>query len=96
MSEDRNLVTSKPRVRRVEVYWTTITYKTVALYLALVFGLVMVTLYLVYPDWYTATLARVSSALAGGDSPVSQPTGNQARLVNLDGRVRVKKVNSVD
>jgi len=96
MSDDRNLASSKPRVRRVEVYWTTITYKTVALYLALIFGLVMVTLYLVYPDWYTATLARVSSALAGGDSPVSQLSGNQARLVNLDGRVRVKQVNSVD
>ncbi len=96
MTDDRNLVSSKPRVRRVEVYWTTITYKTVALYLLLAFGLVLVTLYLIYPDWYAASLTRVSQALAGGSSSVSQLTGNQARLVNLDGRVRVKKVNSVD
>jgi len=96
MGEDRDSASNKPKIRRVEVYWTTITYKTVAMYLVLAFVIVMATLYLVYPDWYATSLRRLSNALAGSQTTVSQITGNQARLVNLDGKVRVKKVNSVD
>lgn len=96
MGEDRDSASNKPKIRRVEVYWTTITYKTVAMYLVLAFVIVMATLCLVYPDWYATSLRRLSNALAGSQTTVSQITGNQARLVNLDGKVRVKKVNSVD
>ena len=96
MGEDRNIPSSKPKIRRVEVYWTTITFKTVAIYLVLAFLIVLATLYVVFPDWYDASLRRISNALAGGQPTLGQITGNQARLVNLDGKVRVKKVNSVD
>ncbi len=85
----------RPKISRIEVYWTAVTYKTVAIYLVLIFAIVMATLYLVYPDWYSAASRRVSSALGGDSAGVAALTQNQARFVNLDGKVQVKKVNSV-
>lgn len=87
--------TSKPKIKRVEVYWTTITYKTVAVYLVLVSAIVMATLYLIFPDWYAATFRRISNAAGGSAGSVAAPSASQARFVNLDGKVQVKKVNSV-
>ena len=95
MSEQRQPGATKPKISRVEVYWTTVTYRTVALYVVLLFAIVMVTLYLVYPDWYSTTFRRLSSALSGRTAAVAVLSQNQARFVNLDGKVQLKKVNSV-
>ncbi len=96
MSGERQPGATKPKISRVEVYWTTVTYRTVAVYLVLIFAIVMATLYLIYPDWYAASFRHLTSALGGsppaGAAMLSQ---NQARFVNLDGKVQVKKVNSV-
>lgn len=85
----------RPRISRVEVYWTTVTYKTVAIYLVLAFVIVMAVLYLLNPSWYDTSVQRLSRAFGAGAAPVTSITQNQARFVNLDGRVQVKKVNSV-
>ncbi len=95
MTEERHPGTTKPKISRVEVYWTTVTYRTVAVYAVLLFAIVMATLYLIYPDWYDASYRRVSSAFGAGAATTTVLNQNQARFVNLDGRVRVKKVNSV-
>ena len=95
MSNERHAGTAKPKVSRVEVYWTTITYRTVAVYVVLLFAIVTATLYLVYPDWYSAAFRRLSNALGRGSAAVTPLAQNQARFVNLDGKVQVKKVNSV-
>ena len=95
MSNPRQSGATKPKISRVEVYWTTVTYRTVALYILLLFAIVMATLYLVYPEWYGSVFRHLSSALGGRPDPVAALNQNQARFVNLDGRVQVKKVNSV-
>src|SRR5580700_226385 len=83
------------KISRVEVYWTTVTYKTVFIYLMLVLAVVMATLYLVFPDWYSAAVTRVERAVGAGAARAATLSRNQARFVNLDGRVQVKKANSV-
>ncbi|MGB8475264.1 MAG: hypothetical protein WCE61_14370 [Candidatus Acidiferrum sp.] len=83
-----------PKIKRVEVYWHTVTYKTVAVYVVLIAVILFAALYLLDPSLYTAAYDRFSKTL-GTDSdpvPISQ---TQARFVNLDGKVQVKKVNSV-
>lgn len=80
---------------RIEVYWTTVTYKTVAVYMILVFVLVLGTVYLIHPSWYDALADRMSRTL--GASTIGETASqNQARFVNLDGKVEVKKVDSVN
>ena len=95
MMDERHATGPKPKISRVEVYWTTVTYRTVAVYLVLIFAIVMATLYLIYPDWYASTYRHLSSALTGKSPAAAMLSQNQARFVNLDGRVQVKKVNSV-
>ncbi len=95
MSDERQPGVRKPKISGVEVYWTTVSYRTVALYIVLLFTIVLVTLYLVYPDWSSASFRRLSSALSGHTAAVGVLSQNQARFVNLDGKVQVKKVNSV-
>ena len=80
---------------RIEVYWTTVTYKTVAIYLLLICAIVVVGLYTIHPEWYMSTLDRMSRTLGATPTGVDATSQNQARFVNLDGKVEIKKVNSV-
>ncbi|MGB6431729.1 MAG: hypothetical protein WBF06_14175, partial [Candidatus Acidiferrales bacterium] len=86
---------SRTKISRVEVYWTAVTYKTIAVYLLLIFAVVMATLYLVYPEWYSVAVTRVERAMGASAKSAAALSQNQARFVNLDGRVQVKKANSV-
>lgn len=95
MGDERQPRTVKPKISRVEVYWTTVRYGTVAIYVVLSFAIVMAILYLIYPDWYGVSVRRISRAFSTNSSAVAMSTQNQARFVNLDGKVQVKKVNSV-
>jgi hypothetical protein len=83
------------RVKRVEVYWHAVTYKTLILYglllAAAIFGLV----YFATPGFYAAVLKKVNSAVGAGDPETAPLANTQAKFVNLDGRVQVKKVSSV-
>ena len=95
MMDERKPGAAEPKTSRVEVYWTTVTYRTVAVYLTLIFAILMATLYLIYPDWYAAGFRHITSAFGGSSPAVAMLNQNQARFVNLDGKVQVKKVNSV-
>ncbi len=86
---------AQQKVPRVEVYWTAVTYKTVALYVILIAAIVFGALYLVVPDWYSATVRKVSNAIGNADTENVAITQTQAKFVNLDGNVQIKKVNSV-
>src|ERR1019366_7559910 len=79
----------------VEVYWRAVTYRTVAVYLLLIFAVVMATLYLIYPESYSIAIASISRAMGPRAGASADLTMKQARFVNLDGRVQVKKANSV-
>jgi hypothetical protein len=93
--EAKTSAAAKPKVTRVEVYWHTVKYRTVVLYAVVVMAIVLAAVYLVFPDFSNGVLRRISNTSAGPDSGVANPSSRQARFVNLDGKVQVKKVNSV-
>ena len=79
----------------MEVYWTAVTYRAVMIYSSLLMAIVLGTFYLIHPDWYTKIADRMSKTL-GAAATATVLSQNQARFVNLDGKVEVKKVNSVN
>jgi hypothetical protein len=85
----------RPKTSHVEIYWKTVTYRTVAIYVSLIFAVVMAILYLIFPEAYSGAITRISQALGAGAPSTAQLTAKQAKFVNLDGRVQLKKVNSV-
>lgn len=83
------------RVKRVEVYWHAVSYKTLVMSGLILVALIFASVYFVTPGFYAAVLKKVSSAVSGSDSDVVPLAMTQAKFVNLDGRVQIKKVNSV-
>jgi len=79
----------------VEVYWHTVTYKTVAVYVVLLAAIIFAAVYLIDPNLYTAAYDKFSKSIGSGDSDAIPISQTQAKFVNLDGKVQVKKVNSV-
>jgi hypothetical protein len=80
---------------RVQVYWHAVTYKTVIVYVLIITGIILGVLYLISPDLYSTTYHKLTNAIATTDIdsvPISQM---QAKFVNLDGKVQIKKVDSV-
>src|SRR5260370_29297197 len=86
---------SQQKAPRVEVYWTAITYKTVILYVLLALTIVSAGIYLAKPDLPSIIIKKLSKAVS--DQEIDSTAGDQkhAKFVNLDGKVQVKKVNSV-
>jgi hypothetical protein len=82
------------KVSRVEVYWHTVKYRTVALYAIVITSIVLTSTYLIFPDTSGNVLHRISEAVGPHDAGVT-PSARQVRFVNLDGKVQVKKANSV-
>ena len=86
---------AQQRVPRVEVYWTAVTYKTVILYIVLAVAIICGGIYLAKPDLYSIILKKIDTVVSNpGADPVSADQ-TRAKFVNLEGRVQVKKVNSV-
>ncbi len=85
----------RQKISHVEIYWKTVTYRTVIVYLMLVLAAVMAILYLIYPEAYSGMIARVSQAIGASAPATGELTAKEAKFVNLDGHVQVKKVNSV-
>ena len=67
------------------------TYKTVAIYLVLVFGIILLGLWIVVPEKVASIVHKVTRS---GSESSAAPLTTQARFVNLDGKVQVKKVNT--
>ncbi|GAC1702173.1 MAG: hypothetical protein NVS9B4_06930 [Candidatus Acidiferrum sp.] len=86
---------SHQKAPRVEVYWTAVTYKTVLVYVLLAVAIVTAGLYLIAPGWFNTAYQKVSNAITSPDAENAANTQTQAKFVNLDGKVQVKKVNSV-
>jgi hypothetical protein len=86
---------AKPKVARVNVYWHTIRYRTILLYAFLLAFIVFTACYLVFPQFTAGIVRRISDTFGSHDGGVATITARQARFVNLDGKVQVKKVNSV-
>jgi hypothetical protein len=84
-----------PKIRHVEVYWHTVSYKTVALAIVLVAVIVIAGMYATIPNWTEVVEKKLNKALGNQVEEALASAQTQAKFVNLDGRVQVKKVNSV-
>jgi len=79
----------------IEVQWMTITYRTVVLYALLGIVIICAGVYVARPDWLNRTMDRVSHSLGAAPANAGALAQNQARFVNLDGKVEIKRANSV-
>jgi hypothetical protein len=95
MSDAKSSAAAKPKISRVEVYWHTVKYRTVALYVIVLAAIFFAGTYLVFPDTSASLIKRISDAVEPSDAGMAKITARQARFVNLDGKVQVKKANSV-
>ncbi|MBZ5541250.1 MAG: FecR domain-containing protein [Acidobacteriia bacterium] len=84
------------KIPRVEVVWTAVTYKTVAVYAGLLTAVLLAGMYLLVPDWYSAAYRKLTNAMGSSEGEAAPMEKKQARFVNLDGKVQIKKVNSVE
>src|ERR1019366_6074708 len=96
MIDGKSATAEKPKVSRVEVYWHTVKYRTVILYAIILTTILLAATYLVFPEVSGSIFLRISDAIGPRDGGVATNiSARQARFVNLDGKVQVKKVNSV-
>jgi hypothetical protein len=79
----------------VEVYWHSVSYKTLALLIVLVVVIVIAAMYATVPNWTEVVEKKLNNALGNPEAEAITNAQTQAKFVNLDGRVQVKKVNSV-
>lgn len=84
-----------PKIRHVEVYWHTVSYKTVALVIVLIIVIVIAGMYATIPNWTEIAEKKLNNALGNQVEEALASAQTQAKFVNLDGKVQVKKVNSV-
>jgi hypothetical protein len=93
--EAKSTISATPKVSRVEVYWHSVRYRTVALYILVIITILVTLTYLVFPQMSGSLVRRISDAVGPQNGGVANISARQARFVNLDGKVQVKKVNSV-
>jgi hypothetical protein len=85
----------RPKLSRVEVYWHSVSYRMLVLYVLLFISVVLAVMYSVSPGVFTGALDRLDR-MVGNPTDASAPLKpGQIRFVNLDGDVQVKKANSV-
>jgi hypothetical protein len=84
-----------PKIHSVEVYWHTVTYKTVALLILLLVAIVVAGMYITVPNWTEVVTKKIDNMVGNPEKEMLTSAQTQAKFVNLDGRVQVKKVNSV-
>ncbi|HXZ12905.1 MAG TPA: hypothetical protein VEG64_10960 [Candidatus Sulfotelmatobacter sp.] len=95
MTDGKIAAAHKPKISQVEVYWHTVKYRTVVLYAIAALAIVLASGYLIFPETSNSLIQHISEAFPVHDSGVATISARQARFVNLDGKVQVKKVNSV-
>lgn len=83
-----------PKIHRVEVEWHAVTYKTVIIYGLLLAAIILAGMLIAFPNLYSAVTRKLST-MTSNEGENASVTQNQAKFVNLDGRVQVKKVSSV-
>lgn len=66
------------------------------MYLTLLSGVLLATMYLIVPDWYSAAYKKFEKAVSSDEADTTTIEQKQPHFVNLDGKVQIKKVNSVE
>ena len=81
--------------RSMEVEWTTISYRTIALFVLLGFLLFCFVFYLIAPHYVGQKIDQALEAISSSQSPTGDAASNRdAHFVNIDGTVRVKKAQT--
>ncbi len=89
----------------IQVKWLTVTYKSVAILLVLIFALILTVLYFAFPEQSRAAVNKAESLfgelakkIGWGGEVDARPLGGeqQANFTQIDGTVRVKKANRGD
>ena len=83
------------KINRVEVYWHSVTYRTVIVYVLLLLAIGLGVTYVIAPNAMANLYERVDHLFSGAGVATAPTTPGQIRFVNLDGDVQVKKSNSV-
>ena len=83
------------RAPHVEVYWKAVTYKTVIVYVLLALTIITAGVFAMKPDLYQVMLKKIDRAVSDPEMETQAADLKHAKFVNLDGKVQVKKVNSV-
>lgn len=78
----------------IEVYWTTVTYRTVLLLVLSAVGILLVGWWLLHPSSFNRVLNSIEEVVAGSPTATPSVNPNQASFVQLEGRVEVRKVGS--
>jgi hypothetical protein len=94
----KSRVSGPEQGHKVEVEWTTISYRTIAFYAVLGIVAVGFVLYLIAPNYFARKAREALHALTAGvvenGAANVTPSKRDAHFVNLDGMVRVKKAQS--
>lgn len=85
----------EPHAPRVEVYWRAVTYKTVILYVALGIAVLLVGVYLTKPGLYQDAYDWFDKRVKNPEIVDASLDQKRAKFVNLDGKVEIKKKDSV-
>lgn len=81
--------------RAYEVEWTTISYRTIALFVTLGVLLLCLVFYLIAPHYVGQKMNQAVNWLVSARSPQDQPSKkHDAHFVNIDGTVRVRKAQT--
>ncbi|HKF51741.1 MAG TPA: hypothetical protein VKB26_05475 [Candidatus Acidoferrales bacterium] len=95
MTTEKSTVGTRPKINKVEVYWHQVTYRSVLLYISVLLVLIFAAGYLVFPDSFAGFIRHVSTALQSKDTATAAGGMRGARFVNIEGKVQIKKANSV-
>ena len=95
MTTEKSTVATRPKVNKVEVYWHQVTYRSVLLYILVLLVVIFAAGYLIFPDSFAGFIRHVSTALQPKDTTTTATGMRGARFVNLEGKVQIKKANSV-
>ena len=79
----------------MEVYWKAVTYKTVIGYSFLIAAVVAGGIFLTKPGLFQELYDKLDKAVKNPEVEAVNAEQKRAKFVNLDGKVEVKKVNSV-
>ena len=92
---DPKLTSAQQKTPHVEVYWKAVTYKTVIVCILVALAIIGGFVLLAKPDLYSMVVKKLNDKVSGPDGETLTADQKHAKFVNLDGKVQVKKVNSV-
>jgi hypothetical protein len=92
---DPKTTQAQHKTPRVQVYWEAVTYKTVLGYGMLLAAIVGGGTYVTKPELPALIYRKLNNAVTTNENETLTDDQKHAKFVNLDGKVQVKKVNSV-